>query len=83
MNYRELYFYYLDGNDPLKDVDFEEMLDENPARAVVLLKHYEFTHLLISEESQLNNKDFSDATSLHKVYQYEINGKISRVFTII
>jgi len=83
LNYRELGFYYLDGHDPLKSLDFEEMLDENPARAVVLLKHYKFTHLLISEESRLNNKDFSDVTSLHKVYEYEINGKISRVFTIM
>lgn len=83
LNYRELYFYYLDGDDPLEGLDFEDMLDENPARAVVLLKHYKFTHLLISEESRLKNKDFSDVTSLHKVYQYEINGKISRVFTIM
>lgn len=83
LNYRKLRQNYLDGDDPLEGLDFEDMLEKNPTDAVRLLKYYKFTHLLISEESRLKNKDFSDVTSLHKVYEYEINGKISRVFTII
>ncbi len=83
LNYRELGHNYLDGDDPLEGLDFEDMLEKNPTDAVRLLKYYKFTHLLISEESRLKNKDFSDVTSLHKVYEYEINGKISRVFTIM
>ncbi len=83
LNYRKVSSNYLDGDDPLEGLDFEDMLEKNPADAVRLLKYYKFTHLLISEESQLKNRDFSDVTSLHKVYEYEINGKISRVFTIM
>lgn len=82
LNYRKLRHNYLDGDDPLEGLDFENILEKNPAHAVALLKHYKFTHLLISEESRLKNKDFSDVTSLHKVYQYEVNGKIGRVFAI-
>jgi len=79
---KELYYDYLEGNDPLIDIDFEDMLSRNPNQAVTLLKHHKFTHLLISEESQLNDEDFNDVIALHNVYQCESNGKISRIFGI-
>jgi len=82
LNYRKLHFDYLDQDDPLESIDFEDMLERNPAQAVALLKQYKFTHLLISEESRLSNKDFSGVVPLRKVYQLESNGKISRVFSI-
>lgn len=82
LRFRPLIFDYLNPS-PLMDVDFEKLLNEDVQKAVALLKKYKFTHLFISEESALKNKDFSKAVGLREIYKSCIKGKVSRVYLVI
>ncbi|MFH1778341.1 MAG: hypothetical protein ABH952_12460 [Candidatus Omnitrophota bacterium] len=72
-----------DAGDPLQEIDFQNLLLEDFDNAIELLKQFRFTHLMVSDRSELKDADFSNKKFLNKVFQFDIDNTKSVVYEII